>query len=996
MITPRLTRLVRVPDLPAMQRAIAESVSALDPLAARACAVIVPSSSAALALRSSLEGLLLGVRSRFSDPAPSNSENRDLTPRAVLLPDLLTRDELYERWHRALPTAPPLLTGFEREVLFRRAALTVGADTPAPFRLRPGLIREMLAFYDELRRRDRQVDDFDRLMTGSLEGSAAIDRGAERMLIQTHFLTAAFREFERRVSARAGIDEHGLRARLLEPAAPAIFTHIIVTVADQAADPVGLWTADFDLLARMPGLAQIDIVATESLLATGFHERIHDVLPGLSEERRDRSTFAPVLIAPESGPDGVHWFVSRDREEELADVARAVKESPDLDRTGVVFQRPLPYLYLARHVFPDGGIPYQALDALPLAAEPVAAALDLAFAVAAAEATRASLVDLLASPHWRVDVDGVEVDRSDVAALDALLRDTKYLGGWDRIARLEQELDAMQALTGRASRAWTRAARAIRGAVSIAREIQLATSHPTASAQIAALVELIAAHERLPDPSVAWYGRHMRARAAILGALRSLGAAHARHDDEPLTGAELMHGVRRWIEGQTFAPRTGRQGVTLFDARAAAYADLDEIRFVGLTESDWPDRARRNIFYPASLLTQLGWPNERDRLSATRARFLDLLRVARARVSLSTFTLEEDAIVAPSPFLEELAGCGLAVGRRPAGDRVRIFAQEALSIDPIVASAVSGDAAAWLRLRASRTPISDVVFHGEAGGRAPSVYAVSHVERYLECPFKYFASYVLALDEERDVESGMTPQERGQFLHEVFEAFFRAWHARGGRQITATNVEEALGLFDEIAHERLSPLGEADRALERTHLLGSAAAAGLAARAFAFEIEHPVAVVERLLEHPLEGEFEFRGPEGSRRVRIRAKADRIDLLSDGTLRLVDYKLGRAPKPARAIQLPVYGVCATQALDGRHGRSWTLARAGYVAFKEKNVFAGLGTSSSLEQALADGQVRFLAAVDGIERGSFPVDPEEPFLCTRCGYAGVCRKDYVGDE
>ena len=41
------------------------------------------------------------------------------------------------------------------------------------------------------------------------------------------------------------------------------------------------------------------------------------------------------------------------------------------------FQRPLPYLYLARQVFPDAETPYQALDSLPLAAEPFAAALDL-------------------------------------------------------------------------------------------------------------------------------------------------------------------------------------------------------------------------------------------------------------------------------------------------------------------------------------------------------------------------------------------------------------------------------------------------------------------------------------------------------------------------------------------------------------------------------------------------------------------------------------------
>jgi RecB family exonuclease len=978
-----------------MQRAIAECALGADPLTTRSCAVLVPSRGAAAALRASLENLRLGVGSRHSEKGEGGPEDRDLTPGAVVVPDLVTRDELYRRWHRAIPDVPPLLTGFDREVIFRRAALSASAADAAPFRLRPGLIREMLAFYDELRRRDRTVDDFERLMTGSLEASAAIDRGAERMLVQTRFLTAAFREFERRISESGGVDEHGIRARLLERETSAPYSRIVVTVGDRAADPVGLWTADFDLLARLPGITHLDVIATEQLLATGFHERVHDLLPGLIEERR-RPSVPPVLLAPEAEDNAVLWFVSRDREEELANFARAVKESPRLDRTGVVFQRPLPYLYLARHVFPDAGVPYQALDALPLAGEPIAAAIDLLFSVAAAEATRASLIDLLGSPHWRFDVEGEKVERTDVAALDELLRSTKYLGGWERIAKLGDELEAAQVQSGREGRKWNRAARGIRAAVSIARDIRHAVTRPTASGQLTALLEVITAHEQLPDDSAAWYGRHMRARAAILSALQGLAAAHAVHGDEPLTVPELMGGVRRWVEGQTFSPRTGTEGITLLDARAAAYADLDNIHLVGLVESDWPDRARRNIFYPSSLLTQLGWPNEHDRLQAARARFRDLLRLPRARVSLSSFTLEEDAIVASSPFLEELPGCGLAIERRPGAEVVRVFAQEALSMEPVVASAVIGDAAEWLRLRESRTPISDEAFHGAAGPREPSVYAVSHVERYLECPFKYFASYVLELDEERDVESGLTPQERGQFLHEVFEAFFKTWHARGGREITASNVEAALTLFDEVAHDRLSPLSEADRALERTHLLGSAAAAGLAARAFAFEIEHQVEVVERLLEHPLEGEFVFRGEDGSRRLRIRAKADRIDLLSDGTLRLVDYKLGRAPRPARALQLPVYGVCATQALEGRHGRSWTLSRAGYVAFKEKNAFSGLGTSAALEQALADGQQRFLGAVAGIERGSFPVDPEEPFLCTRCGYAGVCRKDYVGDE
>jgi hypothetical protein len=95
-----------------------------------------------------------------------------------------------------------------------------------------------------------------------------------------------------------------------------------------------------------------------------------------------------------------------------------------------------------------------------------------------------------------------------------------------------------------------------------------------------------------------------------------------------------------------------------------------------------------------------------------------------------------------------------------------------------------------------------------------------------------------------------------------------------------------------------------------------------------------------------------------------------------------------------LQLPVYGVAAQQALDGHAGRRWSLSRAGYVAFKHKGAFADIG--QDLGRAVADGQQRLIAAVDGIERGLFPVQPENPFLCTWCPYPTVCRKDYVGDE
>ena len=1001
MITPRTTRLLRVPDLQAMHGVIALRTCATA-TSARSCAVLVPTRGAAEALRRTLENRAL-----------------DTDDSAILLPEIVTRGEFYQRLHSLLPGWPPGLSEFEREVIFRRAAIEASAaGTPAPFGLRAGLIVAILAFYDELRRRDKTVGAFERLMTESLEASADTDRGAERLLRLTRFLCAAFRGFEARIAASGRIDEHGIRARLLArtdgdvvPRTP--FRHVIVTVPDQAADPRGLWMADFDLLARMPGVEQLDIVATENVLAAGFHQRIHDALPGIEEERTAAAAAMPVLAVPERpvSDDPVRWYTARDREEELVDVARMLKgrdAAGALERTAVVFQRPLPYLYLARQVFQDAEVPYQALDSLPLAAEPFAAALDLVFAFVLSEGTRGAAIELLGSPHWRFEHDGRRITRADVTAADALLRDVKYLGGWDRLQSLAGE--AAQAAADTTSRtesslsdarrrsSWKRAAPALGAAAAAAAQLRDVTDGTSASRQVSALMNFILAQEQLPASEASWHARHLRARAAVLAALESLRDAHLRHDDEPLPPAELTATVRRWIEGQTFAPRTGTAGVTLIDAPAAAYADVDEVRFVGMVETDWPERTNRSIFYPAWLLTQLGWPADADRLSAARARFHDLLHLAKRRVSASTFTLEDDAIVSPSPFLEELETSGLPVERTVVPPSTRDFLHEALAIDPVVPGALHGAAAGWLAQRAVRSAAAGDMFHGGAGAREATVYAVSHVERYLECPFKYFAAHVLKLPEERDEESGLTPQERGQFLHDVFETFFSEWQSSGRTAITEHNVADAYAMFEQVADDRLATLPEADRALERTHLLGSAAAPGLAERAFSFEIEQGHGVVERLLEHELEGEFLFRAGEVERRVRLRAKADRIDLLDDGTLRLIDYKLSKAPKPARALQLPVYGVCAEQHLEGRHGRSWTLSRAGYVAFKEKSAFSALGgtTLAALKQSVDEGQVRFLAAIDSIEQGIFPPKPDEPFICTRCGYASVCRKDYVGDE
>src|SRR5262249_57161829 len=101
------------------------------------------------------------------------------------------------------------------EVMAHAAARGGAAGGAAPpFPLRPGLLAEVVRFYDQLRRQGQTVARFEALLVESLERDTDLDRGAARMLEQTRFLAAAFRAYQDRVTRGGSLDEHGLREHL--------------------------------------------------------------------------------------------------------------------------------------------------------------------------------------------------------------------------------------------------------------------------------------------------------------------------------------------------------------------------------------------------------------------------------------------------------------------------------------------------------------------------------------------------------------------------------------------------------------------------------------------------------------------------------------------------------------------------------------------------------------------------------------------------------------
>ena len=101
------------------------------------------------------------------------------------------------------------------------------------------------------------------------------------------------------------------------------------------------------------------------------------------------------------------------------------------------------------------------------------------------------------------------------------------------------------------------------------------------------------------------------------------------------------------------------------------------MQLAGLVEGEWPDLARRSIFYSPSVLRELGWPSDTLRLDGVRAEFADLLRLPRKRLTVSTFALESDALVSASSLLDELARAALDARRGCARGGARLRARGA-------------------------------------------------------------------------------------------------------------------------------------------------------------------------------------------------------------------------------------------------------------------------------------------------------------------------------
>jgi hypothetical protein len=207
-----------------------------------------------------------------------------------------------------------------------------------------------------------------------------------------------------------------------------------------------------------------------------------------------------------------------------------------------------------------------------------------------------------------------------VAELSRTLSEERYFGG----------ADALQHFAARGLKAAISAAAA-------ASHLQALAGTERPSRQLATLLQFLDTHDRLPAADDPLRERHLRARSAVLSAIHGLRLAHEQLDESPRPLSDLAAMLRRWIEGQTFAPRQD-------DRRPAA--DAQAARAVNSTRCSWLVSSKEVRSAPKASSIRLaaqparlaGFPG----CHRGRARRVRRSACCRAVSCISTFELESD------------------------------------------------------------------------------------------------------------------------------------------------------------------------------------------------------------------------------------------------------------------------------------------------------------------------------------------------------------------
>ena len=767
-------------------------------------------------------------------------------------------------------------------------------------------------------------------------------------------------------------------------------------------------------------------------------------------------------------PQGLAVIAAPGIDAEVAGVARRIKRllvEASAARIAVLARSMDAYREPIDRIFAEHDIPLSPA-AQPLTDVPVVRFV-LNVASLAPRLTCRDVLRAITSSYFRPDALG-DFDEQTVAAAEMLIREGNVLAGREAYAKAARRLarrttqaaeDEDEQTVALGALAFTPQA-ILKAGEMLGRLFDLSERRASAEAILAIIdaLQLRRAAAEHDEPALA--ARDLRALAALEAALAEL-------DGQAVPPARL----REALSAVTCPPASLEAMVDVMDVLDARSLRYGHVFLLGLGEGQFPYR-----FLDSPLVGEadrLAWAkrgvvlDNRGDLTA-REMLLFYLAASRADASLTLSYMETDASGKPgaaSSFTESFfapAG-GLASpavkqiteklqrGRfiPPAGELcsrrdvlnaalAALFGGEdadsasalawVAGSDPVVIERASSGLWAQSR-RNSRGPCDEFdgrVTEPELLKKLSSrfgpdaAFSATQLNAYGQCPWQFFATFVLHLAALREPQRRLEPIARGVFCHDVLLGVMSSLSAESGGPVRLHEVDEprlleslagAVQAASAAVEDRQTPYPALWRlqrqqmhAQLRDYLLAARLRSQLSNESMHFELGFGLEAGEAGRQHAdaASRDEPVTIATGAGPVKIRGKIDRVDRVSfEGRqgLMVIDYKTGLAPTKAdieagRSLQLPLYAAAVEQIL-GQESLGGAFHRIGDTRGKYERLFAAVKshgdryiTNGEYQEKLRSAMSNVGKFVSDIRGGRFDLLPTHdcpPY----CPFRQICQ-------
>lgn len=334
-------------------------------------------------------------------------------------------------------------------------------------------------------------------------------------------------------------------------------------------------------------------------------------------------------------------------------------------------------------------------------------------------------------------------------------------------------------------------------------------------------------------------------------------------------GIDLPLGIYISLLRQTLAqgrvpyegePLSGLQIMGILETRNL---DFDNVILLSLTDDTFPGNREGSSYVPFSLRQAFGLPTPQDHEAMYAYYFYRLIARCR-RLTMMYSSAADDKktgeqsryiyqLEYESPHLVERANINLRIDYRP--------------VEPII------------------VPKSPEIMER----LAKMEFYPSKLNRYIDCPLKFYFADIERLETPDRIEEEVTHLDVGNTLHRAMELLYSPFMEKpdAARHIAALTSSDILVATEEAMADVMGARGQSIAISGRMQMHRDIVMRYIANILRYDSTQTGMPFVVTGLERKVKHLFEV----GELHVTLAGVADRVDLLADGTLRIVDYKSG---------------------------------------------------------------------------------------------------------